>query len=588
MSNELSGDSLFVGAWSENLNGKQAIEETKESTSTKAEKPDDSPEAITTMDASAKTDVKQSLLLLHNSRRRKHGSASPIIVNTQKIQKFLEDTVDEEDAHNFEKEKEKEKVTPCQVDNEIGIRRPQLQLSKAATKIQRYWRKRHDSKIVQKRKIKCAQGGRWTKLQNDRVISLLLGWRVRFLMRSKRIVKGVHALNDVYKVLTEVISTTTPSSPSNSPGAAAASSTQVDSKDYANRNRMFDVICQLSGNQTKRDRRTSGIDINIPYTDRVLVSHLIKEALLLRAAFRRALFEDVVWRPFQTNFNSNHFRKEHLEGQSQEGYWDFSASIAAIFNAAAVNDYPLSSGFGSPKRKQNTNFPSASRSSSFRITQQEQQQQQQHDFSGDDSDDSLNHKKNASHHASPPPAGSTGDLNRTQPVVRRASVPFQEFPQPPDAPKGEDKLGISLSETGDSVIQAQLASLRLQAMRKKLGVTPEVEDNGGDEVKDKDKDRDRGVRLKGSGGAVARRIPGVSSKASASTHAAAGAAAGAKSSYIEPVRPEGCRACIQLTVLHADRLMPAKKVRPSPPSVCTLNSIHTCPTHSSAVSKLCF
>ena len=562
--------------------------------SMKAEKPDDSPEAIATMDASAKTDVKQSLLLLHNSRRRKHGSASAIIVNTQKIQKFLEDTLDEEDAHNFEKEKEKEKeeVTPCQVDNEAGIRRPQLQLSKAATKIQRYWRKHHDSNIVQKQMIKCAQGGRWTKLQNDRVISLLLGWRVRFLMRSKRIVKGVYALNDVYKVLTEVISTTTPSSPSNAPpGAAAASSTQVDSKDYANRNRMFDVICQLSGNQTKRDRRTSGIDINIPYTDRVLVSHLIKEALLLRAAFRRALFEDVVWRPFQTNFNSNQLRKEYLGGQSQEGYWDFSASIAAIFNAAAANDYPLTSGFGSPKRKQNTYFPSASRSSSFRITQQEQQQQQQqqHDFSGDDSDDSLNHKNNASHHASPPPAGSTGDLNRTQPVVRRASVPFQEFPQPRDAPKGEDKLGISLSETGDSVIQAQLASLRLQAMRKKLGVTPEGEDYGGDEEKDKEKDRDRGGRLKGGGGAVVRRTPGVPSKASASTPATtAAAAAGAKSSYIEPVRPEGCRACIQLTVLHADRLMPAKKVRPPSLSVCTNNSIHTCPTHSSAVSKLCF
>jgi hypothetical protein len=561
--------------------------------SMKTEKPDESPEAIATMDASAKTDVKQSLLLLHNSRRRKHGSASAIIVNTQKIQKFLEDTLDEEDAHNFEKEKEKEKVTPCQVDNEAGIRRPQLQLSKAATKIQRYWRKHHDSNIVQKQMIKCAQGGRWTKLQNDRVISLLLGWRVRFLMRSKRIVKGVHALNDVYKVLTEVISITTPSSPSNSPpGAAAASSTQVDSKDYVNRNRMFDVICQLSGNQTKRDRRTSGIDINIPYTDRVLVSHLIKEALLLRAAFRRALFEDVVWRPFQTNVNSNQLRKEHLGGQSRKGYWDFSASIAAIFNAAAANDYPLSSGFGSPKRKQNSYFPSASRSSSFRITQQEQQQQQQqqHDFSGDDSDDSLNHKNNASHHASPPPAGSTGDLNRTQPVVRRASVPFQEFPQPRDAPKGEDKLGISLSETGDSVIQAQLASLRLQAMRKKLGVTPEGEDYGGDEEKDKDKDRDRGGRLKGGGGAVVRRTPGVPSKASASTPAAAGAAAaaGAKSSYIEPVRPEGCRACIQLTVLHADRLMPAKKVRPPSPSVCTHKSIHMCPTHSTAVSKLCF
>ena len=561
MSNGLSGDSLFVGAWSENLNGKQDIEEIKESPSLKTEKPEDPPEAIATMDASAKTDVKQSLLLLHNSRRRKHGSASAIIVNTQKIQKFLEDTLDDEEALNFEKEK----VIPCQVDNEAGIRRPQLHVSKAATKIQRYWRKHHDSNILQKQIIKCAQGGRWTKLQNDRVISLLLGWRVRFLMRSKRIVKGVHALNDVYKVLTEVISTTTPSSPSNSPsGAAAALSTKVEPKDYANRNRMFDVICQLSGNQTKRDRSTSGIDINIPYTDRVLVSHLIKEALLLRAAFRRALFEDVVWRPFQTNFNNNQLRNEHLGSLSQEGYWDFSASIAAIFNAAAVNDYPLSSGFGSPKRKQNSYFPSASRSSSFRITQQGQQQQ--HDFSGDDSDESLN-KSNALHRASPPPAGSTGDLNRTQPVVRRASVPFQEFPQPRDVPKGEDKMGISLSETGDSVIQAQLASLRLQAMRKKLGVTPEGEDYGGDEEKDKDRDRDRGGRVKGS--AVVRRTPSIPSKASAATPASAAA----KSSYIEPVRPEGCRACIQLTVLHADRLMPAKKVRPSSPSTCIHNGM---------------
>ena len=148
------------------------------------------------------------------------------------------------------------------------------------------------SPVMQSPVPECAQDGRLTEIQIDRVISLLLGWRVRFLMRSKRILKGVHALNDVYKVLSEVISTTTSSSPSSSsPGTAvAALSTKVDPKDYANRNRMFDVICQLSGNQSKRNGAMSGIDTNIPYNDRVLVSHLIKEVLLLRAAFRRALF----------------------------------------------------------------------------------------------------------------------------------------------------------------------------------------------------------------------------------------------------------------------------------------------------------
>ena len=403
----------------------------------------------------------------------------------------------------------------------------------------------------------CAQDGRLTEIQNDRVISLLLGWRVRFLMRSKRILKGVHALNDVYKVLSEVISTTTSSPPSSSsPGTAvAALSTEVDLKDYANRNRMFDVICQLSGNQSKRNGATSGIDTNIPYNDRVLVSHLIKEVLLLRAAFRRALFEDVVWRPFQNSSGNHHMKKEHLGNQSREGYWDFSASISAIFNTSAVNDYPPSSGFGSPKRKQNSHFPTASRSSSFRVGHQEQQQQQQQQqhMSGDDSDDSLNHKSSSTPHTSPAVAGPTGDLGRTQPVVRRASIPFQEFPQArSDVSKGDDKLGTSLSETSDSVIQAQLASLRLQAMKKKLGVMAEVEDCGGDE--EKEKDRDRVGRLKRS--AVIRRAPVLPSKTSVSAPAVA-----KSSSLIEPVRPDGCRACIQLTVLHADRLMPAKKVR---------------------------
>ena len=413
------------------------------------------------------------------------------------------------------------------------------------------------SPVMQSPVPECAQDGRLTEIQIDRVISLLLGWRVRFLMRSKRILKGVHALNDVYKVLSEVISTTTSSSPSSSsPGTAvAALSTKVDPKDYANRNRMFDVICQLSGNQSKRNGAMSGIDTNIPYNDRVLVSHLIKEVLLLRAAFRRALFEDVVWRPFQNSSSNHHMKKEHLGNQSREGYWDFSASISAIFNTAAVNDYPPSSGFGSPKRKQSSYFPTASRSSSFRVGHQEQQQQQQQQqhMSGDDSDDSLNHKSSSTPHTSPAVAGPTGDLGRTQPVVRRASIPFQEFPQArSDVSKGDDKLGISLSETSDSVIQAQLASLRLQAMKKKLGVMAEGEDNGGDE--EKEKDRDRVGRLKRS--AVIRRAPVLPSKTSVSAPAVA-----KSSSLIEPVRPDGCRACIQLTVLHADRLMPAKKVR---------------------------
>jgi hypothetical protein len=534
MISELSGDSTLVGTWSDTPDDKKSGDLPEGSPYSETNETDSSVDLSTSTEID-KRDVKQSLLLLHSSRRRRHGSA--VVLNSQKMQKILQGRNDEETNSPSELE-----VTVV-ADAVSEIRRPHFNLSKAAIKIQQSWRNHYYTQIRQNLEFRYSQGGRWTKYQSDRVFSLILGWRIRFLMRSQRVQKIMKALTDVYKVLSEVITSSTSSSPASSSTSGTANQASRATTSL-NKLKMLDTIRQLSRNQSTQ----SSISSKITYADRLLVDHLVKEALLMRSAIYKILFEDCFWQPFQSNSSSEYYSEVYQGARSGSGFWDFSSAVQIVLSTSALAAErstpsaraPTAAAFSSPKRKGSAQSPSISRSSSRQNGEYPSLDAQWLGDSHDDTDFKCNEDDDSIY----VPEEVSG-FNRSQPIQRRVNAPFSEFP--PDVGRGEDRPCTALSETGDSVIQSQLALLRAQALRKKsvgagLGLSPAEED---------DSEGDKGG--KGRGLVISRKTAGSSGKGAPTTSSG-------KASQTEPLRPDNCRACIQLDILHADRLMPAKKV----------------------------
>jgi hypothetical protein len=557
MSSELFGDTNLVGTWSDIPDGKKSSDLPEGSPSSETNETDSSVDLSTSTEID-KRDVKQSLLLLHSSRRRRHGSA--VVLNSQKMQKILQGRNDEEANSPSEQE-----ITVV-AEAVSETRRPHFYLSKAAIKIQQCWRNHYYTQIRQNLEFKYSQGGKWTKYQSDRVFSLILGWRIRFLMRSKRVQKTVKALTDVYKVLSEVITSSTNSSPVSSSALGAANQSSIivaSATSSIDKIKMLDMIRQLSRNQSTQ----SSISSKITYADRLLVDHLVKEALLMRSTIYKLLFEDCCWLSFQSSSSSSEYYSEVYQGVGLgSGYWDFSSAVQTVLNTSALTAERTTpstkaitaASFSSPKRKGSMQSPSISRSAS---RQNGEYSSQETHWLGD-SHDETDFKCGGDTDSIYVPE-EVGGFDRSQPIKRRVNAPFSEFP--PDvgssSSRGEDRPCTALSETGDSVIQSQLALLRVQALRKKsvgtgLGLSAAEED---------DSEGDKGGKTRGP--VVPRKTAGSSGKSAPTTSSG-------KASLTEPLRPDNCRACIQLDILHADRLMPAKKVRQT--SRCTLLTFHSC------------
>jgi hypothetical protein len=155
----------------------------------------------------------------------------------------------------------------------------------------------------------------------------------------------------------------------------------------------------------------------------------------------------------------------------------------------------------------------------------------------------------------------------TAPVAISGSGKSQE--------RGVESMNESVNEgVSESVIQSQLASLRamvqIHAMKKRSNDSSiaSIEDSYSGERMNWDRGTgDRGDRFsvdrkKGLGLGLPRRPATSAGKVLLSppfTSPPSSSAGGGAAS--QSVRPEGTRACIQLTILSAERLMPAKKVR---------------------------
>ena len=376
MSGELSSDSMFVGAWNDMLGGKKSGNGRNESPIEKNVTRDDTPVLAEVPRNNNESDIKQVPALLTSGRRRTRGSA--IVLSSQKMQKFLRSNSNDSNSPNRGSDL-------ISATNEIlDARKAQLRRGKAVVAIQKAWRFYRLDRVREQEMLKYLQGGKWTKSQADRVFSLFLGWRIRFLMRSMPTQKSLRALNDVYAVISEIIST--PSTLSPPVGNSQPTCDPERTKGLCNLDRqiMLDTISESNGNQFRSEvGRSLGILVSSKgmsrsdrsYADRVLVDRLIKEALQKRKIVYGILFDGATWCLLPNLKNSNEIdhnsngvsnsltnndnnndndnsentimnqrgsenntppRKKTTKSSKKNdlgnGYWDFSTAIKSVFS----------------------------------------------------------------------------------------------------------------------------------------------------------------------------------------------------------------------------------------------------------------
>jgi hypothetical protein len=494
----------------------------------------------------------QALTSLRNrNRRRTHGSA--VVVSSQKIQKYLDE--------------DKEAVTSTSLfDSDIanaaeGIieaRKIQSILIKAATKIQKIWKYHIYEQLRLQIEKRYLQNGRWTKDQSDKIFGLILGWRVRSIMKCNRMKKNINALNDVYKVLVEIISFPSSStiSTSTSMQLSMNENKETDSEGdshrrnnaYNKRVHMFNTICEV--NRCQNRISASGTS---SYEDRILIERLVKEALLKRTVVHSLMFSRAIW--CLVSIESKRPNEKASGSELSKGYWDFSSAMQDLVISMKTPIVPSSANtsIGSivhcPKKG---NILSPLKSVS--LSQQEYQARlKQDNNSNSDPEDSYLKLNNTI-------LKENNDLefdeSQSPPLLRKKESNEIQIDKPfgslsnttgvnediLNEVKISDKFKTNtaatvLREKNVSIVQSQLASLRAN---KKVAVLNQRRGSATQSSIDSSASIAANPINLSMGSAVQ-----INSSSSRDSHSS---------------RLEGFRASIELDIMQAEKLMPAKKV----------------------------
>jgi hypothetical protein len=569
MSDELLSDSSFVGTWNNLLNGGNTSDARGSDISSHLDiflpsEPIDSPPDMADKPVQALTSLR------NRNRRRTHGSA--VVVSSQKIQKYLEEDKDAVSSTVL--------FDSDIVDAAEGIleaRKIQFTLIKAAIKIQKIWKYHIYKQLRLQLELRYLQDGKWTKLQSDKVFGLILGWRVRSIMRCNRMKKSIDALNDVYKVLVEIISfpssSTTSSSAisdSSSTHLSATENKATDSegdshrrKDAIKRVHMFDTICEVNRCQNKIN--VSGTSFSsseflgtVSYEDKILIERLVKEALLKRAVVHSLIFSKAVW--CLIPIESRIFNDKASESKLSEGYWDFSSAIKHLViimkipTVSSSANTSIGSISHSPKKG---NILSPIRSVSLSQQEYQARLKRENTTHSDPEEDNLQLKKRTIFNQDD---DAEFDESQSPPLLRKKEIKEMEIDGPSSSHSyavsiNEDILeGIKLSdklktntaaavirERNLSIVQSQLASLRankkVAVLNQRRGSTFQNFIDSSASIAAISSSNPMNLSM---GSAVQ-----INMNTSRDSHGS---------------RLEGFRASIELNIMHAEKLMPAKKV----------------------------
>ena len=254
-------------------------------------------------------DVSQSAAIRSSRRRTKNGSA--IVLNTNRIQKYIQkDAVEGVVPENSMsqildfKEQYLQKMAP-----QIA----QFKRKVAIVKLQRWWRS-----VVHFRSHNYLQSGSWDTTRADLVFALLLGYRVRKLMRSTKLVANIKAQQDVHRILSDICSTVVR-------GEANATSAETWEK--------FRV-----------ELESHSVDLlllhypSLSHTDMILAKSMCRQLLSERQKLHALVFGGCRWRQFPV-----------------PGFWDLSEAMRLARVSAQKAHAHAHSNVDSPGRRHSTN-----------------------------------------------------------------------------------------------------------------------------------------------------------------------------------------------------------------------------------------
>lgn len=231
-----------------------------------------------------------NLSSIRSSKRRvKKGSA--VVLNTDRLQKYIKSEPLPSTAENTEKKETYNNLIRnlTVAKNELNVSDLTVLQRNCAQTIILWWKS-----FVKKRILNYLQCGLWSQNQSDKVFSLFLGYRVRCLMKTSMIASNLKAQHESYRILMDM----------------CISGTKIEAKADANmRNDNFAALWKLLHLLLSKEDNSNDLLLMYPklsHTDMILGKSLAKQLLAERQKLHTLLFQCCKWR---------HFPKP--------GYWDF-------------------------------------------------------------------------------------------------------------------------------------------------------------------------------------------------------------------------------------------------------------------------
>jgi len=239
------------------------------------------------LDQSSVLDVSQSASI--RSSRRKMKSGSSVVLNTNRLQKYIQkDTIEESAPENSmsqildfkEQYLQKMATTKPTTDPRVAEFKRKIVL----LKLQRWWRRRVELRV------RCyIQQGAWRLHTSDEVFALFLGYRVRKLMRSPGLVANIKAQQDVHRILSDMCSTV----------VALSDGPSGDKWE-----------------KFRRELESNSVDAlllrypTLTHTDMILAKSMSRQLLMERQKLHGLVFNGCKWRQFPS-----------------PGFWDLGAAL---------------------------------------------------------------------------------------------------------------------------------------------------------------------------------------------------------------------------------------------------------------------
>ena len=230
------------------------------------------------------------------SRRKLLGST--IILNSQRI-KSMSDLNESSSniitSNNTTIDNKRNKLSPS-INEKIAQAEIYLKRKQAAMSIQRLWKSWSTYKsnnniisavnaiqnwrrqLIKRREDKYSQKGKWPKSTSDKIFGLLLGYRIRKIMKSNKVKATVAAFKDIMKVLTDVVT-----------GTAGLLDSDLSNSCTKTIESMINAI--NAGNERKKFPL-------VLTADWIFIKSLLKQLNQQQQKFHRMIFEGSKWIPF--------------------------------------------------------------------------------------------------------------------------------------------------------------------------------------------------------------------------------------------------------------------------------------------------